>query len=281
MSADVAADVEKYLRILKQALDFVPTYPIIGYLLAGSCALASPWLLLTVFRSGGPSRSWLAMVLGIVLAATIARLTLLQQQNLFVWHVIGMSIAVFALQPAALHSVLAQKSFATKKDRECRVWAHKILQTSACGCMGAALAAIYLNKPAGFPGKHFMSIHSLVGLAAIGLMVANMLQAAFMQGSPFKPKLQWKSWLHRFLGTSAFVLSFAAAVLGFYNRTAVVDWAASPIKFSLPETWSTMAGWSFDLHGMKWTWVFIGSAVCILLLLLDPGFTPKPRKANK
>merc|ERR1712086_1181114 len=62
----------------------------------------------------------------------------------------------------------------------------------------------------------------LTGLAGLLLMGFNVAQAAYLQGSPLKPKLLWVSFFHRSAGTLALVASLSAATLGFYNRTVIV-----------------------------------------------------------
>mmetsp|Transcript_93974 Transcript_93974/g.292614 ORF Transcript_93974/g.292614 Transcript_93974/m.292614 type:complete len:298 (-) Transcript_93974:108-1001(-) len=254
-----------------EALLFVPKYPELSYLLWIPGLLGVPLVLRALVRHGGPVRTRLAALVGIILATTLTVLTLSKGNNLFVWHVIGMGGAVFGLQPAAVHSVLAKHSFSDSASRVSRVQDHKLLQIALAPAVAAGFLAIYLNKPAGFPGKHFMSVHSLVGLAAMALMLWNLAHAAYRQGSPFAPKLNWVSRLHRVTGACAFVLSTCAAILGLFNRTAVVDWEQRPVRFSLPDTWYQMGGWSKTTHGPELTWAFIASALLVLVLLLLPG----------
>lgn len=211
----------------------------------------------------------------------ISSLTLLKGNTLFVWHVIGMSVAVFAFQPAALHSMLARRSFSDSEVRKTKVRDHKFLQLASASAIAGGFSAIYLNKPAGFPGKHFMSAHSLVGVVAMTLMSGNMIHAAYRQGQPLRPQLLWASRAHRVLGTLAFVSAFIATLLGLYNRTPVVDWTVSPIRFSLPDTWSKMDGWSMSTHGTGLTWAFIVIALFLLAMMLLPGEVPAGVKQNK
>eukprot|EP00446_Apocalathium_sp_SHHI-4_P036417 CAMPEP_0177311664 /NCGR_PEP_ID=MMETSP0368-20130122/10477_1 /TAXON_ID=447022 ORGANISM="Scrippsiella hangoei-like, Strain SHHI-4" /NCGR_SAMPLE_ID=MMETSP0368 /ASSEMBLY_ACC=CAM_ASM_000363 /LENGTH=286 /DNA_ID=CAMNT_0018770673 /DNA_START=23 /DNA_END=879 /DNA_ORIENTATION=+ len=208
---------------------------------------------------------------GLGLTVTIASLTLKQGNSLFVWHVIAMSLGVLVFQPAALHSILARHSFKDPETRKARVMDHKLLQMAVMGSVAVGFLAIFLNKPAGFPGRHFMSVHSLVGLFALALMGWNILDAGYRQGSPFAPKLLWVSWLHRSMGTLAFTCALLAVMLGFFNRTAIVDWAAEPIVFSLPDSWHEMDGWAMNTHGEKATWMFIGATVLLLANMLVPG----------
>mmetsp|Transcript_43326 Transcript_43326/g.135476 ORF Transcript_43326/g.135476 Transcript_43326/m.135476 type:complete len:291 (-) Transcript_43326:114-986(-) len=253
-----------------EALSFVPKYPVLGHLIAASGLLGVPLAIRALALKGGPTGSRLAAFVGLLLALAITVLTLLKGNNLFVWHVIGMAGAVFGLQPAAIHSVLAKQSFGDAATRASRVKDHKLLQGAVMGLVTGGFFAIYLNKPAGFPGKHFMSVHSLVGLAAIYLMLWNMVHGIYRQGSPLAPKLNWASRLHRTAGSCALTLSVVAAVLGLFNRTPVVDWEQRPIRFSLPATWSQMGGWAVSTHGAGLTWAFIGAALLVLVLLL-PG----------
>uniref|UniRef100_A0A7S1W0N3 Cytochrome b561 domain-containing protein n=1 Tax=Alexandrium catenella TaxID=2925 RepID=A0A7S1W0N3_ALECA len=264
-----------------EALSFVPKYPLLGHALAASALLGVPMAVRALVVEGGPARTRLAAALGLALATALTVLTLLKGNNLFVWHVIGMAGAVFGLQPAAIHSILAKHSFTDASRRASRATDHKLLQIAVIGSVGAAFLAIYLNKPAGFPGKHFMSVHSLVGLVAILLMLGNAAHGAYRQGSPLAPKLNWVSRLHRVAGTCAFCFSVLAAVLGFFNRTAVVDWEQRPIRFSLPPTWNQMGGWAASTHGVGLAWAFIGTSLVILGLMLGGRGAPVKAPSHK
>lgn len=252
-------------------LNFVPTYPALGYVIAGSSLVGLPLALVALLSNGGSTRTRLSTFVGLALAAAIAALTLQKGNNLFVWHVIGMSLAVFAFQPAALHCILARRSFTDVETRTSKVKQHKFLQLALVSCASAGFLAIYLNKPPGFPGKHFSSVHSMTGLAGLLLMGFNVAQAAYLQGSPLNPKLLWVSFFHRAAGTLALLASLSAATLGFYNRTPIVDWTAPEIRFSLPDTWKEMNGWAVSTHGSALAWTFIGCTLFIMLVVLFPG----------
>merc|ERR1712113_946454 len=114
--------------------------------------------------------------LGLALSIAVTALTLRKGNNLFVWHVIGMSLAVFAFQPAALHCILARRSAGAAEARHLLIHRHKLLQFAVTGAALAGFLAIYLNKPPGFPGKHFSSVHSMVGLTGLLLLLFNVAQ---------------------------------------------------------------------------------------------------------
>mmetsp|Transcript_25205 Transcript_25205/g.71061 ORF Transcript_25205/g.71061 Transcript_25205/m.71061 type:complete len:270 (-) Transcript_25205:85-894(-) len=257
-----------------EAINFVPKYPVIGYVLAPCIVVGSLCVLKALLCSSRPANTLLATLVGLALTLQIAVLTLMKGNNLFSWHVIGMSIGVIGFGPAAIHSVLARHASTDVGTRTSLTRNHKVLQICAVGTMVSGFFAIYLNKPPGFPGKHFMSVHSLVGLLALALMCGNLLDAGLRQGSILAPKLNWVSWLHRFSGKCAYTASICAVVLGLYNRTPVVDWGVTPITFALPKEWSQMAGWSLTTHGAGLTWAFIGQAALILVLLMVGGRAP-------
>mmetsp|Transcript_125915 Transcript_125915/g.352573 ORF Transcript_125915/g.352573 Transcript_125915/m.352573 type:complete len:267 (+) Transcript_125915:56-856(+) len=251
-----------------EALNFVPNQPIVGYVLAASLVVGAPVLLKTLLSGGGPLLSRLASIHGVTLITALTLLSLKKGNSLFVWHVIGMGIAVFALQPAAIHAVLSRHSAKDAEARKSKVMDHKFLQVAVVGCVVAGFLAIFLNKPAGFPGKHFQSIHSLVGLLGMSLMFLNIVHASWRQGSPIAPKLLWTSVLHRTMGTLAFIASLSAAALGLFNRTVVVDWAQAPVQFYRPHDWHIMAGWAKNTHGEPTAWAFIGGVGLLLGMML-------------
>uniref|UniRef100_A0A6U9E758 Cytochrome b561 domain-containing protein n=1 Tax=Zooxanthella nutricula TaxID=1333877 RepID=A0A6U9E758_9DINO len=258
--------------IALQALNIVPKYPALGYLLLCAVALGAPFVLKALLTSGGPRLTRVATLHGCAMAAVLAYMSVpFMGTNLFVWHVIGMSLGVFAFQPAALHSILAKHSSRTVEARKSKARDHKMLQMASCGCMLAGFFAIFLNKPPGFPGMHFMTVHSLVGLTALSLMAWNALHGAYRQGNPIFPKLLWASWIHRATGTLAFVSAMLAAALGLFNRTVVVDWAAAPITFSLPEMWNRMDGWAHTNLGEPTTLIFIGGILFLMGMMLLAG----------
>lgn len=251
-------------------IGFVPQYPALGYVISACSIVGLQLALTTLFSEGGSGRTRAATFLGLALSITVTALTLRKGNNLFVWHVIGMSLAVFAFQPAALHCILARRS-AGAEARKSLINRHKFLQFAVTGAALAGFLAIYLNKPPGFPGKHFSSVHSMVGLTGLLLLSFNVAQAAYSQGNPLKPKLMWVSRIHRAAGTSAHLCMLAAACLGFYNRTVIVDWTTTPVRFSLPETWREMNGWATSTHGPVLAWLFIACAIFILLVVIFPG----------
>mmetsp|Transcript_48836 Transcript_48836/g.105254 ORF Transcript_48836/g.105254 Transcript_48836/m.105254 type:complete len:277 (+) Transcript_48836:169-999(+) len=259
------------------SFDFVPGFPLLASALVFAGVTGGPSLLRALWLSGGTLRSKMSIWHGVGLTITIAALTLKKGNNLFAWHVIGMCVGILIFQPAALHSILARHSFKDADTRKARTFDHKLLQTAVVISVTVGFLAIFFNKPAGFPGKHFMSVHSLVGATALGFMALNMLDAMYRQGAnPLKPKLTWVSNLHRSTGTIAFVLALVAIMLGLYNRTPVVDWAVQPIQFSLPSSWYQMDGWSKNTHGEMLTWLFIVSALVLLLNMLSPGAIRSP-----
>mmetsp|Transcript_68366 Transcript_68366/g.198146 ORF Transcript_68366/g.198146 Transcript_68366/m.198146 type:complete len:275 (+) Transcript_68366:80-904(+) len=261
-----------------EALSFVPNQPVVSYILAGSLLVGVPVFAKTISSAGGPLLTRLASVHGLTLVLALSLLSLQKGNSLFIWHVIGMGVAVLALQPAALHAILSKHSAKDPEKRKSKVMEHKLLQISVLGCVVAGFLAIFLNKPAGFPGKHFQSVHSLVGLFAIALMGFNMLHAAYRQGNPIAPKLLWVSVLHRTVGTLAFSASLVAVILGLFNRTVVVDWATKPVQFHRPQDWYVMSGWAKNTHGDAKAWMFIGGTGMLLgmMMLTTPQ---RPRSA--
>mmetsp|Transcript_52974 Transcript_52974/g.140842 ORF Transcript_52974/g.140842 Transcript_52974/m.140842 type:complete len:182 (-) Transcript_52974:84-629(-) len=162
--------------------------------------------------------------------------------------------------------------------KDFRPWSQdckKYLTTRCCRLQvllhfGPAFFAIFLNKPQEFPGVHFQSVHSLVGLGALLLFTYNLLDAAYRQGAnPIKPKLTWISVIHRNAGLFAYFLGFFAVILGLYNRVAVVDWRKWPLEFTLPAGWKDMGGWGTKTHGQDATVVYIAISGLVLIMMLS------------
>lgn len=255
----------------------VPQYPILGYVLGGAALVGVPSAL-QAFFTRGPKRSKVAVIIGMGLTGFIGYTALTEMGNvLFVWHVIGMIFAIFTLQPCAVHMIHSRKSETDPDRRLKRVKSHKNLQIASMIAATVGFLAVFLNKPAGFPGKHFMSVHALVGLLGLCLMALNITHSAIKQGNPFKPKVMWTSFLHRFLGSFAFVACITAACLGMYNRTVVIDWEARPLTFSIPETWWVMEGWGRKVMGAWYTQSVISGAMFLIPLMLWPGKAPPPK----
>lgn len=252
-----------------------------GLVLAFAAMISIPSVLQAVFARG-PQRTKLAIILGLGVTGFITYKTLKEMgMVLFVWHVLGMALAIFALQPCALHMILCRKSETDAAKRTKRVKAHKNLQIAAFVAATVGFLAVFLNKPAGFPGKHFTSVHGLVGLCGLLLMVINHLQAAIMQGNPIKPKMMWVSSVHRSLGSLTFVVCIIAASLGLYNRTVVVDWEATPLNFSLPDEYMKFEGWGTKNLGYQQTVWTISIVLFLLPNMLFPGEPAKKAVKKK
>ena len=118
-----------------------------------------------------------------------------------------------------MHSLLTsviEKNFLQSPDeRKKLVFLHALLQFASVGCLGLGFASVYYHKPA---GKHFMTLHGLVGLAAIFLSCANLLYACLKSVVSFRLFKLWSDGFHRALGNTAFLLCILACALGLFNK---------------------------------------------------------------
>ena len=136
-------------------------------------------------------------------------------QSLFAWHPSAMALGMLWLFSEAWLAIRARRGLKGSA-RIFQVQLHLafVLAATALGSFG--FWAIYSNKTRA--GKdHFTSNHGKVGLAAMVLMWCNVLHGLFVRGgfgSASRSWMQWRSALHRSLGTLAFVFSLTAVALG-------------------------------------------------------------------
>lgn len=137
-------------------------------------------------------------------------------ESLFSWHPISMLAATACVYPAAFDAVTMRFQAKGVAERRRLLAIHACLQLAAAAVLCVGFAAIYLNKP---PGKHFLTLHSWVGAAAIASCVTNTLYGVakserFLQ----LPRLQWTDEGHCTLGYVSFVALIVACKLGLYNK---------------------------------------------------------------
>ena len=139
-----------------------------------------------------------------------------QAQSLFAWHPICMALGMLWLFTEAWLAIRARRGL-KGAERLFQVKLHFVLVTLATLLGSLGFRAIYANKAnAGKP--HFTSYHGKAGLAAMVLMWCNFLHGVFVRGggggAAAPSWFQWRSSLHRTLGTVAFFVSLLAVGLG-------------------------------------------------------------------
>ena len=149
-----------------------------------------------------------------------------------------------------------------------------MLIDASAASMGVGMWAIYTvkNRPL---DQHFTSLHSLVGLSALGLYALNLASGGYSTLGPLvsgkSMNLVWKDWTHRAVGTLAFTLATLSVVSGLYNKVVVLPegWGNG---FSLPANWKEPGRtWSYkNLGGKIGVFAFIGASVAVLALVSLP-----------
>ena len=149
------------------------------------------WGGLTVNTCAGP--------VGAATAAVLATLALQQGNKLFVWHPIFMTASVLCFSAAAVDAIKRRKTAA--RDRRVSLsQLHWMLIDASAASMGVGMWAIYTvkNRPL---DQHFTSLHSLVGLSALGLYALNLASGGYSTLGPLvsgkSMNLVWKDWTHR------------------------------------------------------------------------------------
>jgi hypothetical protein len=226
---------------------------------------------------------------------------LFEPSALFAWHPISMLAGTALFFPSSLDAVVMRFSSRDRRERVLLILVHAALQGCAAAVLSLGFTAIYLNKPA---GGHFLTLHSLVGLAALvacalnftggflnSLGVGKKSKAAKRKNSAtscdvqsndsslqqwvvlFQRRLEfalvWRDAEHRNLGSAAFLLLLGATATGLYNKVIL-----------LPEGWG--GGWDHDSRlkvatpsaewlspGGTWSYSVLGHAgVCLMLASL-------------
>ena len=136
-------------------------------------------------------------------------------QSLFAWHPSAMALGMLWLFSEAWLAIRARRGLKGAA-RLFQVQLHLGFVLAATVLGGFGFWAIYTNKTRA--GKaHFTSYHGKVGLAAMVLMCCNLLHGLLVRGgfgSASRSWIQWRSALHRTLGTMAFITSLFAVALG-------------------------------------------------------------------
>lgn len=230
--------------------------------------------------SGNARRCLVGKCLGVSLALVLSTAALLKGNSLFAWHVIGMSFGAFVFQAAGYNAILAKNWTFDFSQRQALVTDHRNLMIASSLAMIVGFSTIYLNKAVGFPGKHFTSVHSWFGSAALTAMICSFTNGLYQQGSPMRPVKIWVSSVHRKFGKTSFLLVSLSAVSGLYNRTVILDWQATPIKLAIPDGWHKMGGWAMGTGGPVFVSVTIICVLALLAIYLPLSFL-SPRSSVK
>jgi hypothetical protein len=206
-------------------------------------------------------RAAIPALLGLSLtAATVARADLSLK---FAWHPISMVLATQLLMPLASEVIIARQEEPLPKRGKYGM-VHGCVMLLALAVAGIGVQAIYSNKPAGFPGVHFQTLHALCGLAALAAMLAASGRAE-VRNLQLKQMIapRWSDKLHRQAGNISVSLSTVAVLTGLYNRLPLVDWSSMSLLGST--SWFAMGGWSYATHGSAATVAWLVLALVALL----------------
>eukprot|EP00466_Bigelowiella_natans_P003736 jgi/Bigna1/84031/fgenesh1_pg.120_\ len=196
-----------------------------------------------LFSSRGSSAftvNTLAAVVGATTCFALGAIALLTKgSSLFVWHPILMSAGVLFLATGAIDLLKRKRAMASAGPRKKMVQLHWFMMDAAYISMGMGLWAIYANKSKPL-AQHFVSAHSMIGLAALGLFGLNLCGGAAKTLLPMlsgrSMSLLWTDALHRYGGFLAYTFLVAAVVSGLYNRVVL-----------LPDGW----GGKFEIPGVR------------------------------
>jgi hypothetical protein len=171
---------------------------------------------------------------------------LIQPGMLFAWHPLSMLAGTVIFFPAAFDAIAMRFDSKNQQERTNLIVIHGILQLSAFVVLLLGFIAIYQNKP---PNKHFLTLHSFLGLLALGLCALNIVGAVYKsfetsiarKGLWSLPQIQWRDKIHRKLGATAFICLLCASASGLYNKIVL-----------LPD------GWGGDISGPTFAWLVPG-----------------------
>jgi len=219
--------------------------------------------------------AFVGMLLGVVLKEDG---NILAAPAMFSWHPLAMIAATAVLNPAAVDFVTMRFASKNPAERKNLVVMHAALQFGAVICVVLGFASIYYNKP---PGKHFLSLHSLVGLAAMGSMAANLLYAQAKSLRFLRlPKLSWTDGVHRALGSISFFLCILASALGLYNKVMLLPegwdgpWASASMEWLKPG-----GTWAYSVIGTGGAYITLTLLFWVVFFMLSPN--PKSRHGSK
>ncbi|KAA0151868.1 hypothetical protein FNF29_04274 [Cafeteria roenbergensis] len=137
--------------------------------------------------------------------------------HLFTWHPILMMAAFTLLGPSAAIFVQARKATTNSSTRFGLILAHASLQWTAAACAAGGFYAVYEHKDAKGYG-HFTSLHSRVGLAAMGMYAGAMMYAAFRTTTNKNFSMLWSDVMHRIGGVFAVSVGAAAVCTGILHE---------------------------------------------------------------
>lgn len=163
--------------------------------------------------------SALASIGGAVAALVVLTQAMTSQPgvHLFTWHPILMVAAFTLLGPSAAIFVQARKAMTNNATRFGLIMAHASLQWTAAACAAGGFYAVFEHKDSKGYG-HFTSLHSWVGLAAMGMYAGAMMYAAFRTVTNKNFSLLWSDVMHRIGGVFAVSLGAAAVCTGILHE---------------------------------------------------------------